>query len=106
MTLVQLQLGEDGPGPHLGHRAALHARAVADKKPIHGLETLREQLSMLAGLPDRQQREFLLYSIDDADRMAEEIDELLSSLAAWRQQSAGQTCWRKASSNIRTCTGR
>ncbi len=37
---------------------------------------------MLAGLPDRQQREFLLYSIDDADRMAEEIDELLS---AWRR---------------------
>lgn len=81
MTLVQLQLMKMGLAPTSGIEQRFTARAMADKKPIHGLETLREQLSMLAGLPDKQQREFLLYSIDDADRIAEEIDELLS---AWR----------------------
>lgn len=82
MTLVQLQLMKMGLAPTSGVEQRFTTRAVADQKPIHGLETLREQLSMLAGLPARQQREFLLYSIDDADRMAEEIDELLS---AWRR---------------------
>jgi uncharacterized protein YbaP (TraB family) len=81
MTLVQLQLMKLGLAPTSGIEQRFTTRAVADKKPIHGLETLREQLGMLAGLPDRQQREFLLYSIDDADRIAEEIDQLLS---AWR----------------------
>lgn len=82
MTLVQLQLVKLGLAATSGIEQRFTTRAVADKKPIHGLETLREQLGMLAGLPDRQQREFLLYSIEDTDRIAEEIDELLS---AWRQ---------------------
>jgi uncharacterized protein YbaP (TraB family) len=81
MTLVQLQLMKMGLAPTSGIEQRFTTRAVADKKPIHGLETLRDQLGMLAGLPDKQQREFLLYSIDDADRIAEEIDELLT---AWR----------------------
>lgn len=82
MTLVQLQLVKMGLAPTSGVEQRFTTRAVADKKPILGLETLREQLGMLAGLPERQQREFLLYSIDDADRMEQEIDELLS---AWRR---------------------
>ncbi len=82
MTLVQLQLMKMGLAPTSGIEQRFTTRAVADQKPIHGLETLREQLGMLAGLPDRQQREFLLYSIEDADRIAEEIDALLS---AWRR---------------------
>jgi hypothetical protein len=82
MTLMQLQLMKMGLQPDAGVEQRFTTRATADKKPIHGLETLREQLSMLAGLPDKQQREFLLYSIEDADRMEEEIDSLLS---AWRR---------------------
>lgn len=82
MTLVQMQLMKMGLAPTSGVEQRFTARAVADKKPIHGLETVREQLGMLAGLPQQQQREFLLYSIEDADRMAREIDELLS---AWRR---------------------
>jgi uncharacterized protein YbaP (TraB family) len=81
MTLVQMQLVKMGLDPNAGVERRLTVRAVADHKPISGLETLREQLGILAGLPEAQQREFLSYSIDDADRMAAEIDELL---AAWR----------------------
>lgn len=82
MTLMQLQLMKMGLAPSAGVEQRFTTRAAADKKPIHGLETLREQLGMLAGLPDKQQREFLLYSIEDADRMEEEIDDLIS---AWRR---------------------
>ena len=82
MTLMQLQLMKMGLASSSGVEQRFTTRAVADKKPIHGLETLREQLSMLAGLPDKQQREFLLYSIEDTDRMTQEIDDLLS---AWRR---------------------
>ena len=82
MTLVQLQLMKMGLAPTAGVEQRFTARAVADKKPIHGLETVREQLSMLAGLPSKQQREFLLYSIEDAERMTQEVDALLS---AWRR---------------------
>lgn len=82
MTLMQLQLMKMGLAPAAGVEQRFTTRATADKKPIHGLETLREQLGMLAGLPEKQQREFLLYSIEDADRMEEEIDDLLK---AWRR---------------------
>ena len=48
---------------------------------------MREQLEIMARLPEKQQREFLLYSVDDAERMASEVDELL---AAWRRGDATQ----------------
>jgi uncharacterized protein YbaP (TraB family) len=82
MTLMQLQLMKMGLAPAAGVEQRFTTRATADKKPIHGLETLREQLGMLAGLPEKQQREFLLYSVEDADRMEAEIDDLLK---AWRR---------------------
>ncbi len=106
MTLVQLQLMKMGLAPTSGVEQRFTTRAVADKKPIHGLETLREQLGMLAGLPEHQQREFLLYSIDDADRMAEEIDRAADRLAATATPRRWRDCWRKGSSNTRTCIGR
>ncbi|HEY5809632.1 MAG TPA: TraB/GumN family protein [Povalibacter sp.] len=85
MTLVQLQLLKHGLDPASGVEQRLVARAAADHKEITGLETLQQQLGMLAGLSSEQQREFLMYSVDDADRVSEEIDTLIT---AWR---AGDT---------------
>ena len=82
MTLVQLHLMKMGLDPNAGVERRLTTRAGADGKPIQGLETLRQQLGMLAGLPDAQQREFLLYSVEDTERATREIDALL---AAWRR---------------------
>ncbi|HEY4369908.1 MAG TPA: TraB/GumN family protein [Steroidobacteraceae bacterium] len=82
MTLVQLQLVKQGLDPESGVEQQLTARAVADRKPITGFETLQEQLGMLANLSRDQQREFLLYSVEDAEQAARDIDELI---AAWRQ---------------------
>jgi hypothetical protein len=85
MTLVELQMMKLGFDPGSGVEMRLTRRATADHKPIQGLETAREQLEMLARLPDKQQREFLLYSVDDAERMAGELDDLIS---AWRSGDA------------------
>jgi len=82
MTLVQLHLMKLGLDPESGIEQRLTARAAEDGKPIHGLETLRQQLGMLASLTEEQQREFLLYSVDDAERAAQEAEELI---AAWRR---------------------
>jgi uncharacterized protein YbaP (TraB family) len=81
MTLVQLQLRQLGLDPNSGVEQKLTARASADGKEIQGLETMRQQLSMLANLSAKQQREFLLYSVEDTERAAKEIDDLIT---AWR----------------------
>jgi uncharacterized protein YbaP (TraB family) len=60
-------------------------RATGDGKQIQGLETARQQLEILSRLPEKEQREFLLYSVDDAQRMSSEVDALL---AAWRSGDA------------------
>ncbi|HKU13764.1 MAG TPA: TraB/GumN family protein [Steroidobacteraceae bacterium] len=85
MTVVQLQLMKLGFDPESGVEARLTRRARSDGKPIQGLETVREQLEIMAGLPEKQQRDFLLYSVDDAQRMGSEIDDLL---VAWRRGDA------------------
>ena len=81
LTLVQLQLVKMGLDPNSGVEQRFVARAAADHKEIKGLETLRDQLTMMANLPLAQQREFLLYSVEDTQRATREIDDLI---AAWR----------------------
>jgi uncharacterized protein len=85
ITLVQVQLMKMGLDPQSGVERRLTARAASDGKPIQGLETAREQLTIMARLPEKQQREFLLYSVEDAQRMASEVDKLV---AAWRRGDA------------------
>jgi uncharacterized protein YbaP (TraB family) len=81
MTLVQLQLMKLGLDPNSGVEQRLMLRAATDGKEIRGLETLQQQLGLLAALSPEQQREFLLYSVEDTDRTIKEIDSLI---AAWR----------------------
>jgi uncharacterized protein YbaP (TraB family) len=85
ITLVQLQLMKLGFDPEAGVEKRLTRRAAGDSKKIDGLETVREQLEIMARLPDKQQREFLLYSVDDAERTASELDAMLN---AWRRGDA------------------
>ena len=87
ITLTQLQMMKLGFDPAAGVEQRLTRRASADHKPIQGLETVREQLEIMARLPEKQQREFLLYSLEDAERMASELDDLL---AAWRRGDAAK----------------
>jgi uncharacterized protein YbaP (TraB family) len=82
VTLTQLNLVKAGFDANSGVEMRLTARAATDHKEIRGLETLDEQLSMLAKLPAAQQREFLLYSVEDSARVRTEVDKLV---AAWRK---------------------
>lgn len=82
LTLVQMHLLKMGLDPTAGVEQRLTKRATDDAKRIEGLETLEEQLGILAGLPAPQQREFLLYSVEDTERATREIDSLLK---AWRE---------------------
>jgi uncharacterized protein len=84
-TVMEVQMMKLGFQSDSGVEWRITRRAAADRKPIRGLETPREQLEIMARLPDQQQREFLLYSVDDAQRMASELDDLLS---AWRSGDA------------------
>lgn len=81
LTLVQMNLKKLGLDADSGVEQRLMVRAMHDKKEIHGLETIQQQLGMLAGLPAAQQREFLLYSVDDMERANTEISQLID---AWR----------------------
>jgi uncharacterized protein len=82
LTLTQLNLAKIGFDPSSGVEMRLTARATADGKTIRGLETLEEQLGLLAALPEAQQRQFLLYTVEDSARVRQEIDKLIS---AWRR---------------------
>jgi uncharacterized protein YbaP (TraB family) len=82
LTLVQMNLKKMGLDAESGVEQKLMARAIADKKEIRGLETIQQQLGMLANLPATQQREFLIYSVEDMERANTEINDLLD---AWRQ---------------------
>jgi uncharacterized protein YbaP (TraB family) len=57
-------------------------KAVADRKEILGLETLEQQLHMLADLPPKLQTEFLMQTLAEADQVEAELDKMM---AAWRK---------------------
>ncbi len=82
LTLMQANLRNMGLDPAAGVEQRLATRAAADRKPLEGLETMPQQLQMLANLPAQQQREFLLYSVEDVQRARQEVNAMLD---AWRR---------------------
>jgi uncharacterized protein YbaP (TraB family) len=81
-TLLELELGKRGFSPEHGIEQTLAARAVRDHKPIEGLETVAQQLGLLAGMPLPMQKRFLIMTLDDSEELDQELDELLR---AWRK---------------------
>lgn len=81
LTVVSLMLAREGYGGESGVDQVVQARAVAEGKEILGLEQLDDQLAVLDGLEPAKQREFLLKSLRDAERLPQAVGALL---AAWR----------------------
>jgi uncharacterized protein YbaP (TraB family) len=81
LTVMTLELMQRGFDPSLGVEQTLANRAVSDRKPITGLETPQQQFAVLSGLPLAEQKRFLIMTLDEADRMDDELDDLLT---AWR----------------------
>ncbi|TDJ45529.1 MAG: TraB/GumN family protein [Gammaproteobacteria bacterium] len=73
-----LQLGFDGS---FGVETQMTLKAVADGKPIVGLESLEEQFGALDSLPATAQRVFLMQTLEDAGTISEELDTIV---AAWK----------------------
>jgi len=72
------QLGLD---PELGVEEQLKRRALADRKPIDGLETVEFQLGLFDALSPTEQAELLDMTLEDTEGGAREIDRLTR---AWR----------------------
>ncbi len=82
LQITQIKLAETKLENGLGVEAWFVMRASEDGKPLHGLETLQDQLGALDSLPGKAQRRFLLQTIDEASEIEAGVDTLI---AAWRQ---------------------
>ena len=81
ITVEMMALYRIGFNPTLGVEMHLTSRAVADGKPIEGLEAIEEQLAFLDGLSLQAQRDLLIQTLEDSAGMRESIDEMIR---AWR----------------------
>jgi len=81
MLVLQLKIAARGFDPAHGIEQQVTDRAVADRKPILGLETPAEQFAILASLPLPEQKRFLLMTLEETDQTGARLDQLLN---AWR----------------------
>jgi len=81
VMLLQLEMTSRGFDAAHGIEQQVAERAVADGKPILGLETPSEQFAVLAGLSLEEQKRFLLMTLEEIGQAEAQIEELL---AAWR----------------------
>jgi len=81
MMALQLEVAKRGFDPAHGIEQQVTDRAVADRKPILGLETPADQFAVLAGLSLPEQKRFLLMTLEETESADARLDELLT---AWR----------------------
>jgi uncharacterized protein YbaP (TraB family) len=81
LVLTQFALTKTGFDPQLGIDMQITERARADGKPIEGLETVIDQLSVFDARSFEEQTRFLLDSADDAPNLNKDLQELIH---AWR----------------------
>jgi uncharacterized protein YbaP (TraB family) len=82
LGVTEMALARLGFAADHGVESEFTKRALADGKPIAGLETAEFQVDLLDGMPVSRQREMFLKSIDEAAHLPELIDELLR---AWQR---------------------
>jgi uncharacterized protein len=82
LVLTQFALTRTGFDPQLGIDMQISERAKADGKPVDGLETVIDQLSVFDGRSFEEQTRFLLDSTDDAVHLDEDLAKLVQ---AWRE---------------------
>jgi uncharacterized protein YbaP (TraB family) len=81
MVLTQFALQKSGFDPQLGIDMQLVERARADGKPVEGLETVIDQLSIFDGRSMEEQTRFLIESVDDMPTLECDLARLVE---AWR----------------------
>ena len=81
LVLTQFALVKTGFDSNLGIDMQITERAKKDGKPIEGLETVIDQLSVFDARSFPEQTRFLLDSTDDAEHLGEDLSKLID---AWR----------------------
>jgi uncharacterized protein len=81
LILTQFALNKTGFDANLGIDMQITERARADGKPVEGLETVVDQLSVFDNRTFEEQTRFLLDSADDAPQLNEDLRKLIT---AWR----------------------
>ena len=81
LVLTQFALNKTGFDANLGIDMQITERAKTDGKPVEGLETVSDQLSVFDARTFEEQTRFLLDSTDDAPRLNDDLQKLI---AAWR----------------------
>ncbi|RZJ47241.1 MAG: TraB/GumN family protein [Brevundimonas sp.] len=81
LTLSVAPLVKAGYDPQSGVELVLKSRAQAANKPIHGFETIDEQVRILAGLPEEQQLNFLRGVLEGYADATTELDALVNAWA-------------------------
>jgi uncharacterized protein YbaP (TraB family) len=81
LVLTQFALTRTGFDANLGIDMQITERAKIDGKPIDGLETVIDQLSVFDARTFPEQTRFLLDSADDAPKLEADLGKLI---AAWR----------------------
>lgn len=81
LMVLQLEMAKRGFDPAHGIEQQVAERALADGKPILGLETPADQFAVLAGLPLPEQKRFLLMTLEEPELVDARLDQLLT---AWR----------------------
>jgi uncharacterized protein len=79
-TISVLEFQKMGFTPQ-GVDTYFYTRAMADGKPRGELETLDQQIAMLAGMGEGQESEYILYSLRDFDNLEQTIERIIT---AWR----------------------
>jgi uncharacterized protein len=81
LVLTQFALNKTGFDANLGIDMQITERARADGKPVEGLETVIDQLSVFDNRSFEEQTRFLLDSADDAPKLNQDLQKLIT---AWR----------------------
>jgi uncharacterized protein YbaP (TraB family) len=90
LMLSVTQLQQAGLSIDAGVEQQLAKRASADGKPIAGLETMEQQLRLFDGLDETAQVRFLQQTVDDAPRIATQLDAIDGAWRAGREQELEQ----------------
>jgi hypothetical protein len=81
MTLSITEMMKLGARPDLGVDNYFEAKAIRDRKPVRGLETVDFQVGIFAGLEKAMQEKMLLSTLRDMASLEEDFPRMV---AAWR----------------------
>lgn len=79
LTLANMQAAEHGFDPRIGAEAVLAARARIREKPVHGLETMEEQLINFDALPEADQVQLLLGTLEDLSDSKQRMEYMVKA---------------------------